>query len=85
MKQTKTDHEKKFGDFFNRISNNFDNIKKLKQYAEEQKMFQEMIVNKSESIITRVNKIRDHIMDDLKLAKTELTSKIEENERYFTE
>ncbi|CDW72692.1 UNKNOWN [Stylonychia lemnae] len=84
-KQTKLDNERKFSDFFHRIQNNFDNIKKLKQYAEEQKMFQEMIVNKSESIISRVNKIRDNIMDELKNAKIELTNKIEDADKYFGE
>jgi asparagine synthetase A len=39
IKQTKIDHERKFGDFFHRISSNFDNIKKLKQIAEEGKAF----------------------------------------------
>lgn len=85
VKQTKVDHERKFGDFFHRISNNFDNIKKLKQFAEEQKAFQEMIVNKSENMISRMNKIRDNIMEDLKLSKTELTNKIGETDKYFNE
>eukprot|EP00347_Sterkiella_histriomuscorum_P022884 403336796 len=82
-KQSKLDHERKFSDFFHRISNNFESIKKLKQYAEEQKMFQEMIVNKSESIISRVNKVRDNIMDELKTAKTELQTKLEETDKYY--
>lgn len=41
-----------------------------------------MIVNKTESIISRINKIRDHIMEELKKAKDELTIKIEENDKY---
>lgn len=44
-----------------------------------------MIVNKSESIISRVNKIRDNIMDELKGAKAELTNKIDENDKYYGE
>ena len=35
IKQSKTDNERKFGDFFHRIQNNFDSIKKLKTLAEE--------------------------------------------------
>jgi predicted phage gp36 major capsid-like protein len=44
-----------------------------------------MIVNKSESIISRVNKIRDNIMDELKNAKVELTNKIEDADKYYGE
>lgn len=85
MKQTKIDHERKFGDFFHRISANFDSIKKLKQYAEEQKMFQEMIVNKTESIVSRVNKVRDNILEDLKKAKDDLQHKIDETDKICTD
>jgi len=44
-----------------------------------------MIINKSESIISRVNKIRDNIMDELKNAKVELTNKIEDADKYYGE
>ena len=44
-----------------------------------------MIVNKAENIISRVNKVRDNIMEDLKTSKTELASKIEETDKYFAE
>jgi len=44
-----------------------------------------MIINKSESIISRVNKIRDNIMDELKNAKIELTNKIEDADKYYGE
>ena len=44
-----------------------------------------MIVNKSENIISRINKVRDNIMDDLKNSKNELTNKIEETDKYFAE
>ena len=85
VKQNKIDNERKFGDFFHRIQNNFESVKKLKQLAEEQKMFQEMIVNKSESIISRVNKIRDNLIEELKVAKNDLTSKLEETDKYYGE
>ena len=48
-------------------------------------MFQDMILNKSDSIISRVNKIRDNIAEEMKTSKTELTHKIEETDRYFGE
>ena len=41
-----------------------------------------MIVNKTESIVSRVNKVRDNIMDDLKKAKEELSNKIEETDKF---
>jgi len=44
-----------------------------------------MILNKSENIISRINKVRDNIMDDLKMSKSELTSKIEETDKFFSE
>ena len=48
-------------------------------------MFQDMILNKSDSIISRVNKIRDNIAEEMKTSKTELTHKIEETDKYFGE
>lgn len=44
-----------------------------------------MIVNKAENIISRMNKIRDNIMEDLKSSKNELSNKLEETDKYFTE
>lgn len=44
-----------------------------------------MIVNKAENIISRMNKIRDNIMEDLKNSKNELGNKLEETDKYFTE
>ena len=44
-----------------------------------------MIVNKSENIISRVNKVRDNIMEELKNSKQELSNKIEESDKYFVE
>jgi hypothetical protein len=44
-----------------------------------------MIVNKSENIISRVNKVRDNIMEELKSAKNDLTAKIEESDKFFNE
>jgi hypothetical protein len=41
-----------------------------------------MIINKSESIVTRVNKVRDNIMDDLKKAKEDLINKIEDTDKF---
>lgn len=43
-----------------------------------------MIINKSESIISRVNKIRDNIMDDLGKTKGDIHNKLEELDKYFT-
>jgi len=48
-------------------------------------MFQEMIINKSESIISRVNKIRDNLIEELKTARVDLTSKLEETDKYYGE
>ena len=44
-----------------------------------------MILNKSENIISRINKVRDNIMDDLRISKTDLTTKIEETDKFFSE
>lgn len=41
-----------------------------------------MIVNKNESIITRVNKIRDTITEELKRAKEDLHGKIVEVDKF---
>jgi hypothetical protein len=82
MKVTKIDHERKFGDFFHRISANLDSIKKLKNYAEEQKMFQEMMVNKTDGIVSRINKVRDNIMEDMKKQSFDLTNKIDDADKF---
>lgn len=42
-----------------------------------------MILNKSESIISRVNKIRDNLTEELKLARHDLTTKLEETDKYY--
>jgi hypothetical protein len=44
-----------------------------------------MMVNKSENIISRMNKIRDNIVDELRTSKAELTNKMEDADRFFTE
>lgn len=41
-----------------------------------------MIVNKTENILTRINKVRDNIVDDLKKSRDELASKIEEADKF---
>jgi hypothetical protein len=41
-----------------------------------------MMINKSESILTRVNKVRDMIMDDLKKTKDDLLVKIDECDKF---
>lgn len=48
-------------------------------------MFQEVIVNKTESIISRINKVRDNIMDDLKKIKDETSIRIDETDKYCTD
>lgn len=54
----------------------------MKSYVEEHKSFQEMIINKTESIVSRINKVRDHIMEELKKSKEHLSNKIEEADKY---
>jgi hypothetical protein len=44
-----------------------------------------MIVNKAENIISRVNKVRDNIMEELKTSKLELGGKIDDNDKYTGE
>jgi hypothetical protein len=40
------------------------------------------MINKTEGIISRVNKVRDNLMDELKKSKEELTLKIDETDKY---
>ena len=44
-----------------------------------------MMVNKTDSIISRVNKVRDNIMEDLKKAKDDLAFMIDENDKIYTD
>ena len=44
-----------------------------------------MILSKSESILSRVNKVRDNLVEDLRKVKDDIVSKVDENDKYFTE
>jgi hypothetical protein len=55
----KSDHDKRFADFFSRIQLNVESIRKLNKQAEESKNFQDMMVSKMEAITSRLSKIRD--------------------------
>lgn len=41
-----------------------------------------MIVNKTDGIVSRVNKVRDNIMEDLKKQRDDLSHKIEETDKF---
>jgi hypothetical protein len=40
------------------------------------------MINKTEGIISRVNKVRDNLMDELKKSMEVLTLKIDETDKY---
>lgn len=48
-------------------------------------MFQDMIVNKTESIISRVNKVRDNLLEDIKKSREELQLKLNETDKYLVD
>jgi radical SAM superfamily enzyme len=81
-RKTKLDHENKFGDFFQRISNNFDNVKTLKQRNTEQKDYNDMIIAKTEGIRSRIDKIRDNIVAEMQKLKEEIHLKIDDVDKY---
>ena len=81
----KSDSEKRFADFWNKNQLNVESIRKLNKQIEEHKHFQDMMINKTESIASRLSKTKDLLMEELKLNKSELGLKIEETDKFFNE
>jgi hypothetical protein len=85
MKEMKSDHEKRFAQFFSNIQLNTESIRKINKQIEENKHFQDMIITKTESISSRLSKTKENFLDELKASKNELTLKIEETDKFFNE
>lgn len=85
VRDMKSDHEKRFASFFSSIQLNTESIRKINKQIDEHKHFQDMIITKTESISSRLSKVRESFMDELKASKNELTLKIEETDKFFNE